>query len=194
VIKFRCPNCGQKIAANDEGADSVIACPNCVESVIVPPRTAEEFLVRAGAPLASLLSDAEPEHLNRVSHAETRAARAETLVRTGLLPHLARLMMDKLFRAVLNQRAQLMDSQSLATTRLVEMEERLLRIQERMQDRLLGYEQRIKELEQELAAREEENRELVRLNFHLSRRALEIENARRPARVDLRDAGFLLRA
>ena len=35
MIKFRCPNCTQKIAVNDEGAGVTIACPNCEVSLFV---------------------------------------------------------------------------------------------------------------------------------------------------------------
>ena len=194
MIKFRCPNCGQKIAVNDEGAGVDISCPNCVRAIVVPPRTSEEFSPRPSMPLQACLSNSEQQQLERVRQAEDRVARSEALMHAGLLPQLARMMMDRLFRAVLSQRAQLMDSQYTATARIVELEERLLRVQQQLQNRLNAYELRIGELERGLATKEEENRELIRINFQLSKRALEAEGARRPGRVDLREAGFLLRA
>ncbi len=195
MVKFRCPNCGQKISVNDEGVGADISCPNCVSLIVVPPRSAGEFLLPpAGMPLPALLSLPERIQLERLREAEARAEQAQAIVRNGLLSHLAKLMMNKLFRAVLSQRTALMDAQGEATLRIVDLEERMLRIQQQLQDRLLNYEQQVGELERELTVQREENRELVQLNFQLSRRALEAESGRRASRVDLRDAGFLLRA
>jgi cytochrome c-type biogenesis protein CcmH/NrfG len=51
-----------------------------------------------------------------------------------------------------------------------------------MQDRLRSYEERIHELENDLAERNEENRELLKLKIEMTRRQLEAERAR--SRVD----------
>jgi len=37
VIKFRCLNCGQKLAVSDDGVNAVISCTNCREAIVVPP-------------------------------------------------------------------------------------------------------------------------------------------------------------
>lgn len=195
MVKFRCPSCGQKISVNDEGVGADICCPNCVALIVVPPRSAGEFLPSpVGMPLPALLSLPERIQLERLREAEARAEQAQAMVRNGLLSHLAKLMMNKLFRAVLSQRTALIDAQSEATLRIVELEERMLRVQQQLQDRLLNYEQQVTELERELTAQREENRALVQMNFQLSRRALEAEAGRRVPRVNLRDAGFLLGA
>jgi DNA-directed RNA polymerase subunit RPC12/RpoP len=47
VIKFRCPACGQKIAANDRAADMDVNCPSCAELIVVPWRSAPEFQKQA---------------------------------------------------------------------------------------------------------------------------------------------------
>ena len=59
---------------------------------------------------------------------------------------------------------------------------------------MAAYETRIAELEGQLAAKEEECHDLMRENFQLAKKALETENTAMPRRVNLRDAGFLLRA
>ena len=125
--------------------------------------------------------------------AERRVDHARALVRAGLLPHLARLMMDRLVQTLLFQRQTLWETQQTATAQVDDLEQRLARIQTQFQSLLLTHQKRIAELEEKLAAREWENRELTRENFELAQRTAH----RQPATVhpvDLRDAGFLLRA
>jgi len=115
-------------------------------------------------------------------------------LRAALIPQLARMMMSRLVQALFAQRTTLIDTQEEATRRMAELEERIARAQESLQGRFAAYENRIAELEKLLAAKEEENRELMRQNFQLAKRALEAENSPQPGRMDLSDAGFLLRA
>jgi predicted nucleic acid-binding Zn-ribbon protein len=115
-------------------------------------------------------------------------------MRTALIPQLARMMMNRLVQALFAQRESLIDTQTEATRRMAELEERIGRAQTTVERKFADYEGRIAELERQLAAKEEENRELMRANFQLAKKALEAENSPQPARVNLRDAGFLLRA
>jgi predicted nucleic acid-binding Zn-ribbon protein len=113
----------------------------------------------------------------------------------ALIPYLARMMMNRLVQALFAQRETLIDTQAEATKRMADLEERIARAQVTVQDRFAAYENRIAELEKQLLAAEEEKRELMRQKFQLARKALEAENAAaQPGRVNLRDAGFLLRA
>jgi hypothetical protein len=126
-----------------------------------------------------------------------RAAEAASLFRADMLPHLARLMMDRLVRVLLAQRTQLLETQEISTDRVTELEQRLNRLQEQLQLRFETYQLRIVALERELAAKEEENRELLRTNFQLAKKALEAEAAAKEgdtANNGSTDAGFLLRA
>jgi predicted component of type VI protein secretion system len=59
---------------------------------------------------------------------------------------------------------------------------RLDSVQAPMQERLHSYETRIQELEKELTARNEENRELLKLKIEMIRRQLEAERA--PSRLE----------
>jgi flagellar biosynthesis/type III secretory pathway chaperone len=115
-------------------------------------------------------------------------------MRASLIPHLARMMMNRLVQALFAQRESLIDTQAEATRRMAELEERIGRAQTNVEVKFAAYESRIAELESQLAVKEEENRELMRTNFQLAKKALEVDTSPRPGRVNLRDAGFLLRA
>jgi hypothetical protein len=94
-------------------------------------------------------------------------------VQTKLIPHLARGLMNKFVRALISQRSQLMHTQDAGTEQLAELEQRLDQINSRLKNRQTVYEKRIAELEKELAAAEEENRELIRAKIHEARQNLE---------------------
>ena len=183
MIKFRCARCGQKIAVNDEGAGAVIACTTCLETIIVPPETAAEFQ-QPSAPVAlSVPVVVERNWQERLTVAEHRAESATTLVRAGLLPHLARLMMDKLVQALVRQRGQLLETQQVGTDRMLDLEQRVVRVQEQWQLRLAESEKCITELQAELAVKEQENRELRRNNVLLTQYLMEAERERDAAQV-----------
>jgi DNA-directed RNA polymerase subunit RPC12/RpoP len=191
VIKFRCLNCGQKLAVSDDGINAVISCTNCRESIVVPPFSISEFfsaepLSHPGASSGTALELIRPNY--------ERAENVPSTMRPTLLPQLARMMMNRLVQALYGQRESLIDAQAAATRRMVELEERIARAQTNVERKIAAYEGRIGELESQLAAKEEENRELLRANFQLAKKALEVENSPRPGRVNLREAGFLLRA
>jgi len=184
VIKFRCPHCTQKIAANDEGADAAISCPTCARPIFVPLESSPEFRPeRAPVPVPVAAT-----HL--VPAAEVDDARA------ALLPHLARLLMDKLVQALLFQRRRMLAAQQTGTTQLAALEQRLTQLQTAYEVRLGAYEQRITELEGLLERREEENRGLVHRQLELTVQALEAELARTEADTEesLHDAGVVLGA
>jgi DNA-directed RNA polymerase subunit RPC12/RpoP len=199
VIKFPCLNCGQKLAAGDEDVGAVISCTNCTERIVVPPFSVTQFFpgeptMLHSTPVAGGLELIRPAQ-ERIESAPAivRSALTPTLV-SGLIPQLARMMMNRLVQALFAQRENLIDTQVDATKRMAELEERIARAQVSVQGRFAAYDNRIAELERQLAAAEEEKRELMRQNFQLAKKALEAENATRSGRVDLRDAGFLLRA
>ena len=199
MIKFQCLNCGQKLAVGEDGVGAVISCTNCRERIVVPPYSITSLFMAEparlpGAPVAGGMELVRParERIEGVP-APVQSALTPTLV-SGLIPHLARMMMNRLVQALFAQRASLIDTQTEATKRMAELEDRIARAQVTVQSRIAAYESRIAELERQLAAAEEEKRELMRQNFQLAKKALEVENAPRPGRVNLREAGFLLRA
>ncbi len=91
----------------------------------------------------------------------------------GLMPHLARGLMNRLVRGLITQRSDLIRTQETGTEQLMELEQRLDQISTRLQTRQTVYEQRIAELERELAAAEEENRELIRAKIREARQNLQ---------------------
>lgn len=94
-------------------------------------------------------------------------------LRARLVPHLARGLMDKFVRALISQRSELMRTQEVGANQLAEIEQRLDQISVRLENRQTFYETRISQLEKELAAAEEENRELIRAKIHEARQNLE---------------------
>jgi hypothetical protein len=108
----------------------------------------------------------------RALAAEQRAAQAVHVMRSGLTPHLARLMKDQLVWTLRSQRNQVVSAQSTAASLMTELAQRLERIQSDFESRVGLYEQRIAELERELTTRSEINRELISARIELTRKAL----------------------
>lgn len=75
-------------------------------------------------------------------------------VRAGLMAHLRRLMREKLFTWLSHQRNHLIDSHETGTRQVLGLEERLEKIKEQFQDRLISQEERIAEMDKELQAKE----------------------------------------
>jgi hypothetical protein len=90
-----------------------------------------------------------------------QSGRTSAVVRSGLIPHLARMMKDRLMVGLLSQRTHMLDAQRTATVQVTELEKRLVQIQAQLHDRYVAYERRIAELEKTLAAKEAENRQLM---------------------------------
>jgi len=75
-------------------------------------------------------------------------------VRAGLMAHLRRLMREKLFVWLSQQRSQLIDSHETGTRQVLGLEERLEKITEKFQNRLISQEERIAEMDKELQAKD----------------------------------------
>jgi DNA-directed RNA polymerase subunit RPC12/RpoP len=192
VIKFHCLNCGQKLAVSDDGVNAVISCTNCKERIVVPPYSISEYF--SAEPLRQQPKAIGNNDVELIPPNRERVGSGPTAMRAALIPHLARMMMNRLVQALFAQRESLIDTQAEATRRMAELEERIGRAQTNVERKIALYESRIAELESQLAVKEEENRELMRTNFQLAKKALEVETNPRPGRVNLSDAGFLLRA
>ena len=93
-------------------------------------------------------------------------------MRERLIPHLARLLMGGLVQKLISQRTGLLDTQKRAAVEMTELEDRLEKVHAPLQDRLRAYQQRIAELEKELATKGEENRELTKAKIELARKQL----------------------
>jgi hypothetical protein len=99
-----------------------------------------------------------------------------------LAPHLAQVIKETLIQELAVQRRELLVAQQIATAEIVGLVQRLDELQMTMQERVQAYEMQIQKLEQELAVRTEENRELLKLKIEMIRQQLEVERARN--RVD----------
>ena len=97
---------------------------------------------------------------------------APTDLRARLLPHLARLLKDKLVQKLLSQRTELLETQKKAAIEMAELEARLAKIHAPLQERLRAYEQRIGELEKELTQKGAENCALIQLKIQMVRSQL----------------------
>ena len=98
----------------------------------------------------------------RALAAEQRAERAAAVIRAGLLPHLRHWLKQRVARKLMADRAQLLQSQQVATMRTIAVEQRLARIEEQVKRQNESYQQRLETLTRELLQAREENRELIR--------------------------------
>ena len=104
----------------------------------------------------------------RALQAEERASQATAVVRSGLMPQLRRLMRERLITWLTSQRGQLLTSHEVGTQQMLELEERLQRIQGQFQESLQTREQRIAELEEEILAKERVIRDLLRAQVRVA--------------------------
>jgi hypothetical protein len=95
-----------------------------------------------------------------------------TTVREGTMAHLARMMMDRFVMRLLSDRRESHLVQHQAAQDLAEMEQRLEQLRAPLQDRMRAYERRIADLEQDLARKGQENRELIRAKIALTHERL----------------------
>src|SRR6185503_1619088 len=112
---------------------------------------------------------------------ETVAAlRNDPIIRARLIEHLTRVLGQSVVQRLFAQRGQLINVQHEATAQTAELEQRLEKVQTNVQERFRVYETRIAGLEKELAAAEEQNRDLIRAKIALAKQELEAERARSP--------------
>ena len=116
----------------------------------------------------------------RALAAESRADKAAALLKVRLMPQLARWMMSELVQRLLHQRVDLLTSQKRAEQEVAHLEKRLDQLHAPLEDRLRAYERRIGELERELAAKGQENRELLKARIDTARKKLASERAKAP--------------
>jgi len=124
--------------------------------------------------------DDEAHWRERAMEAEARAEKATALLRRNLLPHLARWMMNEVMQRLLLQRSETKNTQQMAEREVAELAERLASVHAPLEDRLKAYERRIAELEAELAAKGEQNLELIKAKIETTRKKLEGERSDEP--------------
>jgi len=92
-------------------------------------------------------------------------------------PQVAQAVREAVQQELAMQRRELLVAQQAAAQEIATLVRRLDELQVPMQERLRTYEARIQTLEKELALRNEENRELLRLKIEMVNRQLEAERA-----------------
>jgi membrane-associated HD superfamily phosphohydrolase len=118
------------------------------------------------------------EWQQRALVAEQRSENLQNAARAGLLAHLSQWFSRLLTQRLISQRRLLLDTHEHAAAEMAALEERLEKVQAPLQVRLAAYEHRIVELEKELAARGEENRELLKAKIEMMRKQLEAERGK----------------
>jgi hypothetical protein len=98
-------------------------------------------------------------------------------LQTQLAPQLARIVRETLVQELALQRRDLLFAQQAAAAEVSRLVRKMDGLQLAMQERLQTYESQIQKLELELAARTEENRELIRLKIEMIREQLAVETA-----------------
>jgi hypothetical protein len=128
-----------------------------------------------GSEQKALPADAgEDQWRSRALVAEGKAERAHAALRSGVLGW----MHEKVFQTLFRQRAELLSVQQKAEAEMHELEQRLEQLHIPLQERISAYEKRIAELEKELAAKGEENRELIGARISVARQQLSLERER----------------
>jgi hypothetical protein len=116
----------------------------------------------------------------RALAAEQRAETLSAIVKAGLIPNLAQWLSQHFVRSMAAERASMLDAQLLAEQEVAQLEERLTALHAPLAERLHAYEQRIAELEQLLAARDQENLELIQAKIRQTRKRLKAERGDEP--------------
>jgi len=117
---------------------------------------------------------------------------AEASVRHGVIRELSAWLKHKLVRKLVTDRAQLMEAQHIATRMATNLDGRLSRIEAQIQKQNQAYVHRIAELNKELAAAREENRELIRDRIAQVKAEMEAAQARVLAEANLDSTSFRL--
>ena len=188
---IQCPVCGVDSTAV---ADEIIALalkasspatppPPPAAPVPSPPPTAPVPLIIRPRTLMSAPPPVEADQSRteaavwrqRALEAERRAEQAQAATRANLAPHLAQVLKETVVQELATQRRELLKAQEEAALEITAMIHRFDSVQAPLQERLHSYEARIQELEKELTALNEENRELLKLKIDMIRRQLEVE-------------------
>jgi hypothetical protein len=146
--------------------------PTAPVPLIIRPRT----LMSAPPPVEADQSRTETAvWRQRALEAERRAEQAQAATRANLAPHLAQVLKETVVQELATQRRELLKAQEEAALEIAAMIHRFDSVQAPLQERLHSYEARIQELEKELTALNEENRELLKLKIDMIRHQLEVE-------------------
>ena len=161
-VKIVCV-CGQKYAFEVQPVDGAMPVPvNC-------PVCKRDGTEQANQIIAKILNGKTqplpPPAVNTLLNS----------VQSSLAPHLVDALKDAVVQELAAQRRELLAGQQAAAAELTELARRLEAVQTPMLERLRAYEQRIGELERDLADQSKENRELLKLKIEMRREKIETE-------------------
>ncbi len=161
-VKIFCA-CGQKYAFDVQPDDSrmpvPVACPVCGRD---GTPDANQFLAKI---LKGKTQPLPPPKINSLLNS----------AQSDLAPHLMEALKDAVVQELAAQRRELLAGQQAAAAELTELARRLEAVQTPLLERLRTYEERISELEKDLADQSKENRELLKMKIDLLRRQIETE-------------------
>ncbi len=161
-VKIYCA-CGQKYAFEVEPREGwmpmPVACPACKRDGTAD---ANRFLAEA---LRAKTQPLPPPSVNTLLNS----------VQASLAPHLVDALKDAVAQELAAQRRQLLAAQQSAAAELTELAKRLEAVQTPLLERLRAYEQRVTELEKDLADQSKENRELLKLKIEMLREKIQTE-------------------
>ncbi len=166
-VKIYC-DCGQKYAFEVQPANGLmpvpVACPVCGRD---GTDDANRFLIKM---LKDKTQPLPPPRLNSLLNS----------AQSNLSPHLMEALKEAVVQELAEQRRELLAGQHAAAVELTELAHRLEAVQTPLLERLRAYEERISELEKDLADQSKENRKLLELKIDLLRQQIESERAATP--------------
>jgi len=161
-VKIFCV-CGQKYAFEVQPVNGAMPVPvNCPVCQRDGTEQANQFLAKI---LKGKTQPLPPPSVNTLLNS----------VQSSLAPHLVDALKDAVVQELAAQRRELLAGQQAAAAELTELARRLEAVQTPMLERLRAYEQRIGELERDLADQSKENRELLKLKIEMLREKIETE-------------------
>jgi len=164
-VKVICA-CGQKYAFDVQPANGhmpvPVFCPSCGRDGTVE---ADQSIARI---LKGKTQPLPPPSVNTLLNS----------LQSSLAPHLTEALKSAVVQELAAQRRQLLAAQQDAAAELSALIKRLESIHAPMVERLRAYEERLQELQKELAEQTEQNRELLKLKIEMTRHQMEAERNR----------------
>jgi hypothetical protein len=102
----------------------------------------------------------------------------DTMLRQSLLAHMAEWLKHAFVQRLVRDRQNLIEAQHIAAQKVSSMDERLARVEAKIQKETAAYEKQIEQLGRELSSAREENRELIRTQIRLLKSEMETTRAR----------------
>ncbi len=141
------------------------------------PAAALSYNVVTDSPALPVSRAEVPPLAKTIPNALNRSADQETAVRQGIFAHLTQWLKHAFVQRLLSDRKTLLETQQAATMKVLAVDERLARLELKIQEETSSYEKQIEQLNRELLTAREENLELIRGQIKLLK--AEMEDARK---------------